>query len=50
VVYMINYLFIHGPAPNPVGRADCNCDGIVNAADVVYLINYLFINGPPPPC
>jgi hypothetical protein len=50
VVYLINYLFIHGPAPNPVERADCNCDGIVNTTDVVYLINYLFINGPPPPC
>jgi hypothetical protein len=48
VVYLINYLFISGPAPDPLAAGDCNCDGNVNASDVVYLINYLFINGPPP--
>jgi hypothetical protein len=50
VVYLINYLFIGGPAPNPLGAGDINCDGLVNASDVVYLINYLFIGGPPPGC
>jgi len=50
VVYLINYLFISGPAPNPLEAGDCNCDGNVNASDVVYLINYLFISGPPPGC
>jgi hypothetical protein len=50
VVYLINYLFISGPAPNPLEAGDCNCDGSVNVSDVVYLINYLFINGPPPGC
>jgi len=48
VVYLINYLFISGPAPNPVESGDVNCDHTINAADVVYLINYLFIKGPPP--
>jgi hypothetical protein len=48
-VYLINYLFIDGPAPNPLEVGDCNCDGKVDIADVVYLINYLFIDGPPPP-
>jgi ankyrin repeat protein len=48
VVYLINYLFISGPAPVPLQAGDCNCDGNVNASDVVYLINYLFISGPPP--
>jgi hypothetical protein len=50
VVYLINYLFIGGPAPDPLALGDANCDGVVNGADVVYLINYLFIGGPPPSC
>jgi hypothetical protein len=50
VVYLINYLFISRPAPNPLEAGDANCDGIVNSADVVYLINYLFVGGPPPGC
>jgi serine protease AprX len=51
VVYLINYLFIHGPAPIPVLDAgDATCDGVVDASDVVYVINYLFVNGPAPGC
>jgi hypothetical protein len=51
VVYLTNYLYIHGPAPVPSWEAgDVNCDGLVNAADVVYLVNYLYIGGPPPGC
>ncbi len=48
VVYLINYLYIEGPAPVPLEAGDVNCDGTINAADVVYLINYLYIGGPPP--
>ena len=50
VVYLINYLFKGGPAPDPLWVGDCNCDGIINSADVVYLINYLFKGGPEPSC
>jgi hypothetical protein len=50
VVYLINYLFTGGSAPNPMDAGDANCDGTVNIADVVYLINYLFSGGPPPGC
>ena len=50
VVYLINYLFIGGSAPDPLEVGDTNCDGVVNIADVVYLINYLFMGGPPPSC
>jgi murein tripeptide amidase MpaA len=50
VVYLINYLFIGGPAPEPWQAGDANCDGIINVSDVVYLINYLFIGGPAPGC
>jgi M6 family metalloprotease-like protein len=48
VVYLINYLFISGSAPEPLEAGDANCDGEVDIADAVYLINYLFIDGLPP--
>ncbi len=47
-VYILNYLFKGGPAPNPLEVADCNCDQIVDLADAIYLLNYLFKGGPPP--
>jgi hypothetical protein len=50
VAYLINYLFVNGPAPVPLQAGDANCDGNVNSADVAYLINYLFVSGPPPGC
>ena len=50
VVYLVNYLFIDGPAPDPLEAGDANSDGKVDIADVVYLVNYLFIGGPPPGC
>ena len=50
VVYLVNYLFIDGFAPEPLEAGDANCDGVVNIADVVYLVNYLFGGGPPPGC
>ena len=50
IVYLINSLFIGGPAPQTLQAGDANCDGAVNSADVVYLINYLFVGGPAPGC
>jgi len=50
VVYLINYLFMDGPAPIPFEAGDVNLDGVIDIADVVYLINYIFLNGPPPLC
>ncbi len=50
VVYLINYLFKHGPAPVPLVEGDVNCDGKVDIGDVVFLINYLFKNGNVPKC
>ena len=49
-VYLLNYLFTGGPAPEPLAAGDANCDGKVDIADVVYLVNYLFLGGPPPGC
>jgi hypothetical protein len=48
VVYLLNYLFIYGPAPVPIEAGDANLDGVVDISDVVYLMNYLFIGGPEP--
>jgi len=50
VVYLLEYLFKGGPAPDPLEAGDTNCDGLVNIGDVVYLINYLFKGGTAPSC
>ncbi len=47
-VYLVNYIFKGGPAPDPLGSGDANCDGTINVADAVYLINYIFKGGPEP--
>ena len=47
-VYLINYIFSGGPAPEPEWAGDANCDGTVNVTDAVYLIQYIFAGGPPP--
>jgi photosystem II stability/assembly factor-like uncharacterized protein len=48
VVFLLNYLFRGGSAPEIIETGDCNCDEVVDAADVVYLISYLFRSGPLP--
>ncbi|MCK4404645.1 MAG: carboxypeptidase regulatory-like domain-containing protein [candidate division Zixibacteria bacterium] len=48
VVYLINYLYKDGAAPEPLEAGDANCDEMVDLGDVVYLINYLYRDGPPP--
>jgi hypothetical protein len=48
VVYLLNFLFKEGPAPNPPEAGDVNCSGFITLGDTVYLLNYLFKNGPPP--
>lgn len=47
-VYLIGYIFSHGPAPNPLAAGDANCDVTVNISDAVYLIAYIFSHGPAP--
>jgi hypothetical protein len=50
IVFLVSYLFKHGPAPAPLKSGDANCDGKVTVADVVYLVAYLFKHGPQPAC
>jgi hypothetical protein len=48
VVFLINYLFGNGPAPNPPVAGDVNGDCFIGISDVVWLLNYLYHHGPPP--
>jgi parallel beta-helix repeat protein len=47
-VFLVNYVFLGGEAPCPLGSSEVNCDGSVDVADIVYLLNYLFNSGPAP--
>ncbi len=47
-VYLINFVFKGGPAPDPVEAGDANCDDQTNVGDAVYLINFVFKGGPQP--
>ena len=49
-VFLINFVFKGGPAPEPYEFGDANCDATVNVGDAVYLVNYIFRGGPPPGC
>jgi len=41
-VFLVNYIFAGGPAPEPRLRGDINRDGFVNVSDAVKILNYLF--------
>ncbi|MCB2229182.1 S8 family serine peptidase [bacterium] len=43
LIYLVNYLFLGGPAPTNPSAADVNCDGGVDLSDVITLVNYLFL-------
>lgn len=47
-VYIINYVFVGGAAPDPIESANSNCDGSVNVSDAVWIINYVFVGGYAP--
>ncbi len=47
-VFVLNYLFKNGPAPDPIERGDITQDGEVNLSDAIYLLNYLYKGGPAP--
>jgi hypothetical protein len=50
LVYLINFLYRGGPAPDPLTIGDCNCDQTIELGDLVILIDYLFKEGQPPDC
>ncbi|HDS00698.1 MAG TPA: M28 family peptidase [candidate division Zixibacteria bacterium] len=47
-VYIINYIFIAGPPPDPLLSGEVNCDGTLNVSDGVWILNYVFIGGSEP--
>ncbi len=47
-VYLINFVFKGGPAPDPIEAGDANCDGLANVGDAVYMINFVFKGGSGP--
>ncbi|MBD3404133.1 hypothetical protein GF420_14675 [candidate division GN15 bacterium] len=53
VIYLVNALFLGGPAPSCPEEANVNGDanGDIDLPDVIYLVNYLFLGGAPlAPC
>jgi hypothetical protein len=48
LVYLINYLYKGGLAPNPPELGDVNLDSLVDIGDVVFLVNYLYKSGSAP--
>jgi hypothetical protein len=48
VIFLVNYLYDDGPAPEFFIQGDATNDGILNVADIVFLINYLYRGGSPP--
>lgn len=47
-VFIVNYIFAGGAAPDPLAAGDVNCSSNVDIDDIVYLINYIFAGGPEP--
>ncbi len=47
-VWIVNYIFIGGPAPVPLLSGEVNCDGSVNVSDAIWIANYVFIGGNDP--
>jgi len=50
IVFLIDFKFKNGPAPEPMQAADVNSDGEVNVLDIVWLIDYKFKGGAAPDC
>ena len=48
IVFLLNYLFLGGPPPNPPAAGDINSDCFIGISDIIWLINYLYRHGPPP--
>ena len=47
-VYLINYIFAGGQAPQDSKGGDVNCSNQTDVTDAVYMINYIFASGAAP--
>jgi hypothetical protein len=50
IVYLIDYLIMDGPAPDPLYAGDINGNGAIEIDDITYLIYYVYSSGEPPIC
>ena len=50
IVFLVNYKYKSGPAPDPIIAADINGIPPVDILDIVYLINFIYKGGPDPIC
>jgi len=50
VVYIINYKYKGGPAPDPIESSNVNNDSVISILDVIYLINFKYKSGPELNC
>jgi len=48
IIFLIDYKFKSGPAPNPLELCDVDLNQQCNILDIIYLIDYKFKNGPAP--
>lgn len=49
LVYLVDYMFNGGPAPDPYDAGNINGIGLIDIADLVYFVDFMFNDGPPPP-
>jgi len=50
ILYLIDYKFKGGPAPDPMNIGDVDESGGIDILDIIYLIDYKFKSGPEPNC
>ncbi len=50
VIFLVNYKFKGGAAPDPLSAADVDMNQDVNILDIILLVNYKFKDGPAPAC
>ncbi|HOP07193.1 MAG TPA: M1 family metallopeptidase [candidate division Zixibacteria bacterium] len=47
LVYLVDYMFRHGPRPIDLNRADVNASCQVDIVDLVKFVDFMFREGPP---
>jgi len=47
-IFILNYVFRGGPAPEPFEAGDVNVDLQINVGDAAFLVGYIFKGGPQP--
>jgi len=50
ISFLIAFLYLEGPPPDPEEAADVNSDGAINVLDITYLIKFLYLSGSEPNC